>query len=75
MKKCFFCQHKTNPTFREIDNLIKFTTSRMKITASEKSFVCAKHQRHLAKEIKYARFLALIPYTSYQEEKMRQVTA
>lgn len=67
--------HKQEPTFREIDNLIKFTTSRMKITASEKSFVCAKHQRKLAKEIKYARYLALIPYTSYQQEKIRQVAS
>ncbi len=75
MKRCFFCQHKAEPTFKEIDNLVKFTTHRMKIVGSEKNNVCAKHQRKLAKQIKHARYLALIPYTSYQQEKMKQISA
>jgi len=75
MKKCFFCQHKVEPTFRELDNLLKFTTPRMKIVGSEKNNVCAKHQRKLSKEIKHARYLALIAYTSYQQEKMRSLTS
>ncbi|OGK15406.1 30S ribosomal protein S18 [Candidatus Roizmanbacteria bacterium RIFCSPHIGHO2_01_FULL_39_12b] len=72
-KRCFFCQHKAEPTFRELDNLLKFTSPRMKIVSSEKTNVCAKHQRQLSKEIKHARYLALLPYTSYQQEKMRQI--
>lgn len=64
--KCFFCQYKTNPSFKDIDNLEKFLTTRKKIINREKSGVCAKHQRSLTKEIKYARYLALIPYVSYQ---------
>lgn len=71
MKKCFFCTHKKEPHFSDVENLEKFTTSRMKIQSSERSFICAKHQRQLAKQIKFARFLALIPYTSYQSEKIR----
>jgi len=66
MTKCFFCQHKVEPSFKDIDNLEKFITPRKKILAADKSDVCAKHQRKLAKQIKYARYLSLIPYTSYQ---------
>lgn len=67
--KCFFCSFKTKPAFKEIDNLNKFLTMRGKIVNREQSYVCAKHQRQLTKEIKYARYLALIPYVSYQGTK------
>lgn len=64
--KCFFCEFKTEPTFKEIDNLEKFLTPRKKIINRERSNVCAKHQRKLTKQIKYARYLALLPFVSYQ---------
>jgi len=67
--KCFFCQYKSEPNFKDIDNLEKFLSPRKKITHREKSGVCAKHQRRLTKEVKHARFLALIPYVSYQGAK------
>lgn len=63
---CFFCQYRTEPTFKDIDNLVKFLSPRFKILNREKSHVCAKHQRKLTKAMKHARFLALIPYVSYQ---------
>ncbi len=63
---CFFCKYKLIPSFKDIANLDKFLSPRKKILNREKSRVCAKHQRMLTKEIKYARFLALIPYVSYQ---------
>lgn len=66
MHKCFFCEHKIEPSFKDLDNLEKFLTARKKITSSERSNVCAKHQRKLTKQIKYARFLALLPYVPYQ---------
>ncbi|MBI5122230.1 30S ribosomal protein S18 [Candidatus Roizmanbacteria bacterium] len=64
--KCFFCQYKTNPSFKDVDNLQKFLSPRKKIMNHEDTSVCAKHQRTLTKELKYARYLALIPYVSYQ---------
>jgi len=67
MNYCFFCQHKTDPSYKDTANLVKFLTPRKKILLAEKSGSCAKHQRKLAKQIKYARYLALIPYTSYQQ--------
>ena len=66
MPKCFFCQYKINPSFKDIDNLEKFLSPRKKILSSKITATCAKHQRKLTKQIKYARYLALIPYVSYQ---------
>lgn len=66
MSKCFFCKYNSHPDYKDLENLTKFLSPRMKVLNREKSNVCAKHQRELSKNIKYARFLALIPYTSYQ---------
>jgi len=67
--KCFFCKYKTTPDYKDTDNLEKFITPRKRIVSREKSGVCAKHQRSLSKNIKYARYLSLLPYTSYQSVK------
>lgn len=66
MTQCIFCQHKMEPYFKDIENLEKMLTSRKKIVSAEKTRVCANHQRKLSKQIKYARYMALLPYTSYQ---------
>ncbi|PIZ65513.1 30S ribosomal protein S18 [Candidatus Roizmanbacteria bacterium CG_4_9_14_0_2_um_filter_39_13] len=64
--KCFFCKYSIQPDYKDIENIEKFVTPRKKILSREDSGVCAKHQRTLSKHIKYARFLALLPFTSYQ---------
>lgn len=69
MRKCFFCQHRVPPSFKDIDNLEKFLSPRVKILSRDKTGVCAKHQRTLSKQIKYARFLGLLPFVSYQGAK------
>jgi small subunit ribosomal protein S18 len=66
MNKCFFCKFGTNPNYRDAENLEKFLSPRKKIVSREKSGVCAKHQRLLTKQMKYARYIALVPYVSYQ---------
>jgi small subunit ribosomal protein S18 len=65
--KCFFCQYKTGPTFKETDNLARFLSPRKKILSRYKTGVCAKHQKQMTKEIKYAQYLGLLPYISYQQ--------
>jgi len=62
---CYFCQNG----IREIDYkdttiLQKFTSGYAKILPRRKTDVCAKHQRKLARAIKRARHMALIPYTT-----------
>lgn len=66
MKQCFFCKYNSDPDFKDIENLEKFLTPRKKIVSREKSNVCARHQRLLTKQIKYARYFALLPYVSYK---------
>jgi small subunit ribosomal protein S18 len=41
-----------------------FTTERVKILSSRVTCTCAKHQRQLARAIKRARNLALLPFVS-----------
>ncbi len=69
MNRCFFCQHKTEPSFKDLDNLEKFISPRKKLLGREKTGVCANHQRKLTKQVKYARYFALLPYVSYQGQR------
>lgn len=69
---CFYCKFKISPSFKDIDNLTKFLSPRGKILNRKKTGLCARHQRHLSKQVKYARFLALIPYVSYQSLKIKE---
>lgn len=66
MTNCYFKTHNIEPDFKDVETLKRFLTARMKIMDPARSGVCAKYQRKLAKQIKYARYMALIPYTAYQ---------
>ncbi|MDD3532011.1 MAG: 30S ribosomal protein S18 [Candidatus Shapirobacteria bacterium] len=63
-KDCFFCQNNAQPDYKNIETLNNFITERKKIASREYTGVCAKHQRKLARAIKQARHLALIPFVS-----------
>lgn len=64
--KDFFDKFNIEPDYKDVDNLTKFLSPRMKMLSREKTGISAKNQRKLAKAIKYARYLALIPYSSVQ---------
>lgn len=66
MSNCFFCKYQSEPSYKDLENLEKFLSPRKKIVSRERTRVCAKHQRKLTKHMKYARFLALIPYVAHQ---------
>ncbi|MBI2597236.1 30S ribosomal protein S18 [Candidatus Daviesbacteria bacterium] len=59
---CFFCQKKISPLYTDLESLRRFLTDRAKIIPKERSGACSKHQRTVAKNIKYARHLALLPF-------------
>ncbi|MBI3290524.1 30S ribosomal protein S18 [Candidatus Microgenomates bacterium] len=59
---CFFCKEELSPAFNDISVMERFLTDRGKIVGSTRSGVCAKHQRLLTREVKRARFLALLPF-------------
>lgn len=64
-KFCQFCADKSiNINYKEIDVLRRFVTEDGKIRPRRQTGTCSKHQRALAREIKRARHLALLPFTS-----------
>ena len=63
-KKCFFCQGGIVPDYKKPEILSRFISERGKIIARSRSGICAKHQRALAKEVKRARYLALLPFVA-----------
>jgi small subunit ribosomal protein S18 len=60
------CVGKQNEkiTYKQVDMLERYITERGKIRPRRQTGNCAKHQRVLARAIKRARFMALLPYTS-----------
>jgi small subunit ribosomal protein S18 len=62
-KVCVFCKERLNTVdYKDIERLSKFVTERGKIVPSRITGNCAKHQRRLAKAIKKARVIALLPF-------------
>ncbi len=61
-KVCSFCADKTLVIdYKNPEKLLPFITDRGKIAPRRKSGTCARHQRILAREIKRARHLAMLP--------------
>ena len=60
-KVCLMCQGKTFD-YKDVDILRKYINERGKILPRRVTGACAKHQRHIAGEVKKARFMALIPF-------------
>jgi small subunit ribosomal protein S18 len=66
-KFCVFCAEKVEEIdYKEMGRLRKYLTEKGKIIPRRVTGNCAKHQRALARAIKRAREVALIPYTSEQ---------
>jgi small subunit ribosomal protein S18 len=61
---CRFCLNTDiEIDYKNYDVLLNYITERGKIIPRRISGVCAKHQRVLAREIKKARTIALLPFT------------
>ncbi len=62
-KRCRFCaDKKLKIEYTDYQLLRRFTTERGKIIPSRISGTCARHQRRIAKAIKRARNIGLLPY-------------
>jgi len=62
-KKCSFCAEKiTKIDYKNVERLRRYTTEKGKILPSRITGTCAKHQRQLARAIKRARIMALLPF-------------
>jgi len=65
-KICRLCREGiTHIDYKDVKRLEKFMTDRGKIVSRRSSGNCALHQRMIARAIKRARFLALLPYIKY----------
>ncbi len=60
-KVCQMCAGK-DFDYKDTAVISKYITEKGKIMNRRMTGACAKHQRHMAREIKRARFMALIPY-------------
>lgn len=64
VKVCSFCMEKVSRIdYKNHDMLRRYLTERAKIRPRRQTGTCAKHQRALARAIKRARHLALLPFT------------
>lgn len=62
-KVCKFCADKISVIdYKDAERLQKFITEKGKIVPRRISGTCSKHQRTLAKQLKRARFIALLPF-------------
>ncbi|MBI3638264.1 30S ribosomal protein S18 [Candidatus Wolfebacteria bacterium] len=61
--QCFFCsQNSKTIDFKEVELLKRFISSQAKIIDPKHTGTCAKHQRMLARAIKRARIMGLMPF-------------
>ncbi len=61
---CYFCQRNIKEIdFKDTELLRKFISGLAKIRPKKRTGTCASHQRKLAKAIKRARNLGLLPAT------------
>ena len=64
-KECKFCVEKMPMIdYKEAPRLQKYITEKGKIVSSRISGNCAGHQRKVARAIKKARMVALLPYVA-----------
>jgi small subunit ribosomal protein S18 len=59
---CYFCTSKEEISYKNYQVLERFLSPRKRILPRARTGICAKHQRQLAKAIKQARHLALLPF-------------
>ena len=60
-KVCYLCTGKTFD-YKDVDILKKYINDKGKILPRRVTGACAKHQREIAKQVKRARFMAILPY-------------
>jgi len=65
MRNCFFCQKNIKEISHTNTAALKRYLSPMgKILPRKRTGACAKHQRKIAKAIKRARIMGLLPFTN-----------
>ena len=64
-KVCRFCTDKVDTIdYKDLERIGRYVTDRGKIIPSRITGTCAGHQRRLARAVKRARYMALLPYVA-----------
>jgi small subunit ribosomal protein S18 len=64
-KSCFFCSNNIkNLDYKDVILLRKFINTAGKILPKKRTGTCSKHQRLVAKNIKRARIIGLLPFVA-----------
>ena len=61
-KICMMCAGKT-VDYKYVETLRRYTNEKGKIVPRRETGTCALHQRHVSKQVKRARAIALMPYS------------
>lgn len=62
-KHCHFCTNQqATIDYKDVQTLQRFTSHYAKIVPKRRTGLCAAHQRQIAKAIKRARVMALLPF-------------
>ena len=61
-KVCYMCTGK-DIDYKDVETLKKYVNDKGKILPRRVTGACAKHQRHIAEQVKRARIIALLPYS------------
>ncbi|MGM0379976.1 MAG: 30S ribosomal protein S18 [Bacillota bacterium] len=62
-KKCYLCKgENATINYRDVRNLKRYISDKGKILPRRATGNCAKHQRQIARAVKRARKIALLPY-------------
>ncbi len=73
-KVCSFCVSKVEVIdYKDPEKLYGFVSDRGKIAPRRRTGTCARHQRILARAIKRARHLALLPYVAAHMRRVGSV--
>lgn len=63
-KVCYMCSGKDKTVdYKDVDTIKRFINERGKILPRRVTGTCSAHQRHIAKQVKRARAIALVPFT------------
>jgi small subunit ribosomal protein S18 len=57
-------EHMKSVDYKNVAFLRRFVSDRARIETRRRTSACAKHQRAIARAVKRARHLALLPYTA-----------
>lgn len=61
-KVCYMCTGK-DINYKDVETLKRYINDKGKILPRRVTGACARHQRHIATQIKRARAIGLLPYT------------